>query len=165
MEKEKSSSLIQISSEIDVMLNISQGELTPEIEERLKALATKADSCAYVLDRLALVKQFYTERAGLYAKMAASADKAHERLEDYIKDSIVAANTDEIKGAEFRFKLSSTTKCVVDSEDDVPENFKSTVVKTTPDKARIKKAIETGQTVSGAHLETGMSLRRYTVKP
>lgn len=165
MEKEKSVSLIQLSTEIDVMLNESLGELTPAIEEKLKALSTKADSCAYVLDRLLKVKLFYVERSNLYDKMATAASSAMDRLEEYIKDSIMVANMEEIKGDEFRFKISPTTKCVVDNDADVPENFKSTVVTTKPDKARIKKAIESGQTVTGAHLETGVSLRRYTVKP
>ena len=52
-----------------------------------------------------------------------------------------------------------TVSTVIDSIDDVPDDYKRTTIKIDPDKTAIKQAIQSGHNVPGAHLEEKPSIR------
>ena len=54
---------------------------------------------------------------------------------------------------------SPTFSTVIDSIDDLPDDYKRTTIKVEADKTAIKQAIQGGHTVKGAHLEEKVSIR------
>lgn len=165
MEAPKTS-LIQLASDVEVMLQNSFGEITPEIEQKLMALATKADGAAYVLDRFEKAIEFWEQRKDLCAKMACSVGHAQDRLQAYISAAMKIGQMNELKGEEFRFQLQrGQGAVVVDHQNSIPEEFMVTTIDKKPDKKKIKDAIKAGKTVTGAHVEETEILRRYPVRP
>ncbi len=95
----------------------SGGEITPVIEEWLeeqtRALSTKADSIAYVMERMEGTATLLKARAKKYQQAAKGMDAAYERLESRIKESMTLMGTDKISGNEIEFKLQNCAKRLV----------------------------------------------------
>ena len=77
-----------------------------------------------------------------------------DRLENYLMNSMKLINVEKISGDRYMFSISITkgrdAVCVKDI-DMLPEGF----YKKQPDKTKIKKALDAGESVVGASLEKG----------
>jgi hypothetical protein len=66
---------------------------------------------------------------------------------------------EKVENGTLRLSLRRTTATEVDDLDQVPQFFKTTKVETVADKTAIKKAIQDGIEVPGAHLVENVSLQ------
>lgn len=142
------------------------GELTPELEALFDQvggdLQVKADSYAFVMDKLEAEAEFWKARADSFARVSKSCDRLRDRMKDAIKAAMVQLKRDEIEGVDFRFKLSTSSrpKLVLD-EAILPAAWKMPVTELVPDKERIVTALDSGEAVPGARYEEVKSLRKY----
>jgi len=163
---EENKSLIGLASQLEIDLIDSDGEITEEIASSLAKIAEKVDGSVFVLERFEKIADHYAEKAQKMAAIATAARKANDRLKDYIKGAMELMGSTELEGDDFRFKITKAPpKVIVKDEGSIPEQYMVTKVLKSPDKKAITKAIEAGQTVSGAELEYSVGLRIYPRKP
>lgn len=158
--------LYGITAELNAILAAIEdngGEITPEIENALaineEQFATKAEDYGKAIlnlramsvaakaekDRLAALQKFY--------------ENAQNRLADALSSAMQAFGHDKVENGTLRLSLRRTTATEVDDLDQVPQFFKTTKVETVADKTAIKKAIQDGIEVPGAHLVENVSLQ------
>lgn len=158
--------LYGITAELNAILSQLEelgGEITPELEQalaineeqfvakaedyghailNLKAMATAAKA---EKDRLAGLQKFY--------------ENAQKRLTDALTAAMQVFGQDKVENATMRLSLRHTTATEVDDLDAIPSEFKTTKVEVVADKTAIKKAIQSGEAVPGAHLVENVSLQ------
>lgn len=165
-EVNENKSLIAMSADLESILIEGDGEITQAAAELLTKIATKVDGSVFVLERFDKIAEHYADRAQKMAEISTAARKAQERLKEYIKSAMELRGTVDLEGNDFRFKITKAAPSVeVLKLDEIPEQFINSKVVKTPDKKRIAKAIEGGQTVPGVKLEYSSSLRVYPRKP
>lgn len=165
-----SKSLYDLTSEsLDLTQKIIEngGELTPELEKQLVInetnLACKVDNYVTFVERLEMEESYWRKKAAECDTIARGYSKANARLRDNIKNVLLASGKDEIKGNDYRYKLTaSQPSLVIDDEKTIPKEF--TVVKTEINKTLLKEVMKAGADVPGAHLEPSVSLRAYRNK-
>jgi hypothetical protein len=99
---------------------------------------------------------------GAAKQMKARAERIRKRadsIREYLKVNMQGAGITKIEATEFVLALKKNPPAViVDNEAEIPEAFKVTPEPAPPpvarpDKAMIKKAIQSGMTIAGCHLE------------
>ena len=161
--------LTQLASEAIELVHIimkNGGEITPEIEERLevnsKSIMSKVDGYVAIEDQFQAQADLCRSKANVWSKVAKTFEGRIEKLRSNIKFCMKEMEKDEILGKENRYVLSkSVPKLVIDSEDEIPNEFKMIVQKTELDKEKIKQALINGFEVPGAHIEENGTLRVY----
>lgn len=139
------------------------GEITPEIEQALaineEQFVAKAEDYGHAIlnlkamttaakaekDRLAALQKFY--------------ENAQKRLTDALSTAMQVFGQDKVENATMRLSLRHSTATEVDDLDQVPQEYKTTKVEVVADKTAIKKAIQSGEAVPGAHLVENVSLQ------
>jgi hypothetical protein len=158
--------LYSITADMNAILSLIEdgdGELTPELEQalaiteeqftqkaedyghailNLKAMATAAKA---EKDRLASLQKFY--------------ENATKRLTDAITAAMQAFDVPKVETPTLRLSLRKSTATEIDDLNAVPDRFKQTKVEVVAKKDEIKKAIQAGETVEGAHLIENVSLQ------
>jgi Siphovirus Gp157 len=158
------------SNAITELLLLTEGELTPEIEEQLdyatKTLSNQVDACAVVIDRLEMESNIWADRAKKYSAIARAMHVAKERIRDMVKTAMVTMGTNEVAGDEVRFTLVESGKKVVLSiiPDDLPLQYRDTIVTYKANQDALKRALGCGITIQGAKLEDIVQLRKYPAK-
>lgn len=138
----------ELTPELEQALTITEGQFAAKAEDygkailnlRAMAVAAKAEK-----DRLANLQKFY--------------ENAQNRLADAISSAMQAFGHDKVENGTLRLSLRHTTATEVDDIDQVPQLYKTTKVETVADKTAIKKAIQSGEAVPGAHLVENVSLQ------
>lgn len=154
------------SSSIENALIESEGQITPLIEEMLSCkdieLPEKIDSYAYRQSRLSVMELWYKEKAEEFSKIAKSYAKAQAQLKENAKVAMELLGTDELKGHDYRIKISKSKGSVLIKDEAAidPKYIVSEVV-TRIDKSLISKDIADGKEVFGAELQGSTSLRVY----
>ena len=139
------------------------GELTPEIEQALaitedqftakavdygqaimtlRAMATAARA---EKDRLASLQKFY--------------ENAEKRLCGALSSAMDVFGQPKVETPTMRLFLRRTTATEIDDAETVPDTYKTVKVETVIDKTAVKKAIQGGVEVPGAHLVENVSLQ------
>ena len=139
------------------------GEITPEIEQALaineEQFVAKAEDYGHAIlnlkgmtaaakaekERLAALQKFY--------------ENAQKRLTDALSNAMQVFGHDKVENATMRLSLRHTTATEVDDLDALPAEYKTTKVEVVADKTAIKKAIQQGEAVPGAHLVENVSLQ------
>ena len=81
-----------------------------------------------------------------------------ERLREYLKSNMERCGILKIKSTEFTISIrKSRDSVVIDDVDNLPKDYISRI-EIYPDKNKIKQALQDGQEIPGAHLESGTSL-------
>ena len=158
--------LYGITAEMTAILALIEeggGELTPELEQALAItegqFAAKAEDYGHAIlnlramavaakaekDRLATLQKFY--------------ENAQKRLTDAIVAAMQAFDRPKVENGSMRLSLRHTTSTEVDDLDQLPQFYKTTKVEMVADKTAIKKAIQDGIEVPGAHLVDNVSLQ------
>lgn len=169
MENQSLLAIVGKTVEIEKMLIESGGELTPEIEAALivneQSLSEKADGYHNIIERFDALGDHYSKRAAFFAQISKQCAGVVDRLKGNIKIAMSELKVDEIKGADVRFKLVTTSgKLIIEDEEMVPVEFKQEVINTVIQKDALKAALQAGE-VPGAKLEKGYSLRAYANLP
>jgi len=147
------------------LIDQAQGEINPTVEEWLtditQNLATKVDAYVGRLDHLSLVADICRKRAQDAQKAAQTIERMQGQLEARIKDTITALGVSELSGNEWRYKISKTKGALVINESELPPLYMMTVTTQSPDKDRVRDALDKGATIPGAMIRPGFQLRKY----
>lgn len=157
-------SLYKIDQDLMALLEAiaeQDGEITPEQEKALTVgmaeLETKGlDYGAFMLQLKAWEKMAADEEKRVKA-FKNTYKNTYETLEKNLKDAMVKFDVREIKSPTMKIRLSKSTQTIIDDLDAVPMQYKK--IEITPDKTAIKKAIQEGEIVKGAHLEENDNLQ------
>lgn len=116
-------------------------ELVPDYTKHLDSVIDQADK---EIERIKAIKD----------RCKKQKDKIKECVLAYMNEH----NLDKYEVELYNMIRKKTTRTVVDNVDALPDNLVKVVVDKVPDKDAIKKAINSGVEVNGAHLETNYSL-------
>lgn len=160
--------LVREYSKIAEILATTGGELTPELEEQFKNLdiqtAGKIDGYHFLMKRLESEAEFWEEEAKRRKQIADGCYSIIDRLKGGILYAMTSLGTNEITGNAVRAKLSPTKGRLSIDDSILSDEWKITEIKKVPDKERIREALEAFETIPGAKIEGGFSVRFYNVK-
>lgn len=158
--------LYGITAELnDILAQLEElgGEITPELEQALaineEQFVAKAEDYGHAilnLKGMAAAAKAEKERLAALQKFYENAQK---RLTDALSNAMQVFGHDKVENATMRISLRHTTATEVDDLDALPQEFKTTKVEVVADKTAIKKAIQSGEAVPGAHLVENVSLQ------
>ena len=139
------------------------GEITPEIEQALaineEQFVAKAEDYGHaILNLKGMAAAAKAEKERL-AGLQKFYENTQKRLTDALSSAMQVFGHDKVENATMRLSLRHTTATEVDDLDQVPAEFKTTKVEVVADKTAIKKAIQDGEDVPGAHLVENVSLQ------
>lgn len=171
MENSEKKTLVTLASNMGTILaEIMEagGELSPKIEAMLADvgtdLARKTDSYVMVMDKLESEEEFWKKKAEAFAAVAKGCARVREQMKERIKMAVELTGEDEVRGDDFRFKLSPSAPKLIIDPIALPAEYTMVVTTRTPDNQRIKAALEAGTEIAGAKLQPTKSLRKYVNK-
>ena len=167
-EKKKTTfDLLTDREEIYRKIAESGGELTVEMEEQvlstITAIAKKADSIQYALEKLEAEEIFLKAQAKSYLDAAKGRAAAGKRLRERIKQAMVEMNQPSIIGTSVEFFLAKAAPGLF--VEGLPEGWTMEVTERIADRERIKAALIAGEKIEGCELTGGVSLRTRIVAP
>lgn len=157
-------SLFLISKEAMELANILQEEeFTPEIEKALainqKELQTKAIDYAYVIKSFESDVTAIDEELKRLDALKKANKNAIERLKESVENAMQIYSIEKVETPTMKLSLRNypTTEILMDEL--IDDKFKKERVTISIDKAAIKKAIQSGETVEGATVEDNWKLQ------
>ena len=89
--------------------------------------------------------------------------KRNENIIKSLKKGVATAMNDleieEIKSPTMRITYSTSEETIIDNKDLLPNELMREKITYEPDKTAIKKALQDGKTIMGAHLQTNYNLK------
>lgn len=141
------------------------GEITPELDEQLKRielLPAKIDGYKNFFDMCEIRMQMLDMQADRLVKLKKGIAVLEARVKKYMELAMRERGLQEIKGEWHRFKFVKCAKrTVIDDEKKIPAKYLVTEVLQKVDKVELKKDLEAGVAIDGAHLEGGETLKDY----
>lgn len=122
------------------------------------ALEVKAENIAFVKIKLEKEAEYFQAVEDAAKARRKARESALERIKNYLRDCMIAADVKSIKKGDGLFSFSlveGRIKTVVADETLLPYEFTDIVEVIKPKSAAIKAALEAGEEVPGAHLERG----------
>ena len=127
---------------------IADEEIMAKLDELDVAMADKVDNCIkFYKSRKAMAEALKEEKLAL-AKRQQTAENEAERMKDYLAYCLAGSKWESVAG---KISYRSTKAVEIDDLYQLPEVYTSVELKA--DKTAIKKAIENGETITGAHIE------------
>lgn len=159
-------SLYKIDRELIALLEAiaeQEGEITPEQDEQLAINRYELETKAVDYSMAILQLNAWVEMADKEAKRVTAIKNAYKKTSETLKQRITDAmeryDIKEVKDATIKVSLRKSVQTIIDDLDQVPKQYKTVKVETTPDKTAIKKAIQEGEIIEGAHLEEKNNLQ------
>ena len=159
-------SLYKIDKELMALLEAiaeQEGEITPEQDEQLAINRYELETKAVDYSMAILQLNAWVEMADKEAKRVTAIKNAYKKTSETLKQRITDAmeryDIKEVKDATIKVSLRKSVQTIIDDLDQVPKQYKTIKVETTPDKTAIKKAIQEGEIIEGAHLEERNNLQ------
>lgn len=138
----------------------SEGEISEELEIKMKSLPEKVDSCQFVLSRFEMEQNYFAERAAYFADISKRFGKARDQITEYIKYSMESAGQTEVNGNDYTIKLRNNPPSVnIIDEALIPAGYMNEKVTKVVDKKRIKEDALIGVVVPGAEIKIGTSIK------
>jgi hypothetical protein len=161
--------LVQLSHKIQEILIENAGEITLDIEKSLSKLhekiPEKCDAYKHVIDDLKSQADLWNERAANFSRVAKAFLSYTDSMKYSLKMACIELGVDEIVGRDYKWKLvNNAPSLVVDDEAQVPSKFKEVVQKTIIRSDLLKEALKSGETIAGAHIESGSHVRSFLNK-
>lgn len=117
------------------------------------------DGITYIKGQETQIEDIEEEIKRLQAMKTARKNRL-ERVRKGYADFLVAVGKKRIETPRGTMTVAAATySTVIDSIDDLPDDYKRTTIKVEADKTAIKQAIQAGHAVPGAHLEEKQSIR------
>lgn len=139
------------------------GELTPELEQALaiteEQFAAKAEDYGYAILNLKAMAAAAKAEKDRLANLQKFYENAYKRIEGALTAAMQALDHPKVENASMRLFLRHSEATEVDDLEAVPAAYKVTKVEVVADKTAIKKAIQAGEDVPGAHLVENVSLQ------
>ncbi len=165
------SSLPQIISEYNAIMEIiygNDGEISEENDKALALISEKAaqkvDGFKFILDKLESESEFWKQEAEERAKMAKAVLSTRDKLEEFLKKTMEANGLKELGGESFKAKLQPTQGQIVYDDNLIGPEYMIETKTYTVDKKKVRQDIDQGKNVVGAQLKPGVSLRFYKAK-
>lgn len=140
-----------------------EGEITPEQDEQLAINRYELETKAVDYSMAILQLNAWVEMADKEAKRVTAIKNAYKKTAETLKQRITDAmeryDIREVKDATIKVSLRKSVQTIIDDLYQVPKQYKTVKVETTPDKTAIKKAIQEGEIIEGAHLEEKNNLQ------
>lgn len=159
-------SLYKIDRELMALLEAiaeQDGEITPEQDEQLAINRYELETKAVDYSMAILQLNAWVEMADKEAKRVTAIKNAYKKTSETLKQRITDAmeryDIREVKDATIKVSLRKSVQTIIDDLNQVPKQYKTVKVETTPDKTAIKKAIQEGEIIEGAHLEEKNNLQ------
>ena len=159
-------SLYKIDRDLMTLLEAiaeQEGEITPEQDEQLAINRYELETKAVDYSMAILQLNAWVEMADKEAKRVTAIKNAYKKTAETLKQRITDAmeryDIREVKDATIKVSLRKSVQTIIDDLDQVPKQYKTVKVETTPDKTAIKKAIQEGEIIEGAHLEEKNNLQ------
>lgn len=136
-------------------------ETTDEQLAEIFGLITAKENriCHFRAEILGTIEKFKSEEKRL-ATIRKHLENKEARLKEYIKQSMLSLGIDEVQTGTFKIKLSpSVGSLEIIDENAIPQQFKTVVQTVTIDKNAVKSAIKSGESVPGAEIRDGWTLR------
>jgi hypothetical protein len=159
--------LWQIENELQALidsLDVCSPEMLPELERRISEYVTaeikKIDNIAGVLASLDAVQANAKAEIERLRARQQSAEKAAQRLEGYVLHVLRERDGRPLKGNNTTFLLRKSEALVITDPTLIPDRWKRVTVLTDYPKAEIKRALKSGESVPGVHLEQRDHLQR-----
>lgn len=138
----------ELTPETEQALAITQEQFTAKVADYGKAiinLRALSDMAGAEVDRLTALKKFY--------------DNTEKRLCGAISNAMQMFDIPKVENGCMRLFLRHSTATMIDDADAIPDRFKTVKVEKVVNKTEIKKAIQAGEAVAGAHLVENVSLQ------
>lgn len=141
----------------------AEGILTPEIEQALKINENelKTKSIGYV----GLVKTLKSENLIIkdeISRLKSLMDRNTNTvnyLQNNLSSAMIEFGIEEIKTETTKINFRKSKSVVIDDADLIPIGWKNVVTTATPDKELIKKMLENGDIIIGAHIQENKNLQ------
>ena len=161
--------LYDISERIEALQSVldeaDDKSIEPDIKNALQGIY-ESDVPAAIEDGISYIKNQEAQVDAISAEIKRLQDlkKSREnrlaRVRKGYTDFLIAVEKKKIETPKGTMTVAAPTfSTVIDSIDDLPDDYKRTTIKVEADKTAIKQAIQGGQTVKGAHLEEKVSIR------
>ncbi len=156
--------LFEITQEvIELASLLEEGELTPELEERLaitrEELDSKAENYVKVIRQaegdISIIDAEIKRLKGLID----SKSKVVDRMKEALSTAMTAFKVDKIETALMKLFFRKSESVEILDETLVPEQYKLSRVVVNPDKILIKKLIKSGESVPGAEVVEKLNLQ------
>lgn len=161
--------LYDISERIEALQAVLDEQDNESIAGDVKnaiAAIYESDVPAAVADGIAYIKgqESQIDAIGAEIKRLQELKKAREnrlsRVRQGYVDFLTAVGKKKIETPCGNMTVTAPTMAtIIDSIDDLPDEYKRTTIKVEPDKEKIKETISAGVNVTGAHLEAKQSIR------
>lgn len=139
------------------------GEATPEQEEALRIneqnLQTKAINYGFVIKQLGAEEEMIDSEISRLKALKESRAKAANKLKGMISEAMQMYGVDEVKIATLKINFRKSESIEVENIDMLDGRYKVAKTTVSADKAAIKEAIKSGETVTGAVLLTNKNLQ------
>lgn len=135
------------------------GMLEVWLAETENNLAEKVDSYRVIIEDLTTEADRLRSRSQEFREAAVQVENVLQRLKDRIKIAMQKLDTDELAGRDYRFKMSRVNAKLVIDEGNVPPYMMIANTVLVPDKERIRKLLDNGETLEYARLEPVHQLR------
>lgn len=166
MESKSLISIVKDFNAIDELLIENGGELNQTLEQWMEInetnLVEKVDNYKLYIDHLDARNDYFK---GI-KDQANSAQNIFKNMKKKMKANLEYAmermKKDELSGQMFRFKLSKpSSQVVIEDAEKLPLEFMDEKTVFVPNVKKIEEALERGDLIDGARLETSTSLRSY----
>ena len=158
--------LYSITSEMEKIMSMiedANGEITPELEQALaineEQFVQKAEDYGHAILNLKAMAAAAKAEKDRLANLQKFYENTQKRLEGALSQAMQVFGQDKVENATMRLSLRHTTATEVDDITLLPSEFKTTKMEEVADKTAIKKAIQSGEAVPGAHLVENVSLQ------
>lgn len=127
--------------------------LTDTLEAITDARDVKLDNIAYWVEKNKMQLDWLSEKLKDLRAKQISLNNLNKSLQDYMTQALDDAGIKELQTENHILKPRNyKASVIVDSLDDLPEEFKQTKTEITADKKELYKVLKNGQKVPGVHL-------------
>lgn len=142
---------------------LSDGEVTPELEESLKInesqLQEKAVNYGYVIKQLGHEVNAVNEEIKRLTDIKKRNEKAIERMETAISNAMQLYGIEKVDSSFLKLSFRKSESVEIVNEAQLAPEYLTTKTTTAPNKTAIKAAIQSGEVVEGAVLSTNFNLQ------
>ncbi len=134
--------------------DIDQQCVTDTLEALEGEIKGKCLSVAMMIETLEASASAKSEVAKRQAARAKAEKTQAEWLRKYLADQVKSMGISKLDNDQITLRLNKPRKrVIIDNENDLPDSVM--VVKTSVDKTAVKRLLDSGEGLSGAHLEDG----------
>ena len=151
-----------ITLEESDIVDVETGEVLIDVFEELDKLNMQRNekivNIGRYIDGLNRESELLKEKAKQLTMRAKSKDNQVERLEQYVKDSMLKFGTKKIEDETVSIRLTSTKVVQVNDESLIPEEYLTRKIEIKPDKRKILADLKSGKQIAGVELGENNSI-------